>query len=82
MIVLPLLVTWGIWLARNKLVFQGKECTPAITAGMVCGIATALPKHVRVKNQRDILVLELIDHLLGVSLMVPRKITFVEVGQS
>ena len=59
MIVLPLLVTWGIWLARNKLVFQGKDCTPAITAGMVCGIATALPKHVRVKNQRDTLVIEM-----------------------
>ena len=26
---------------------------------MVCGIATALPKHVRVKNQRDTLVLEI-----------------------
>ena len=50
MIVLPLLVTWGIWLARNNIVFKGKECTSAITAGMVCGIVTVLPKHLRVKN--------------------------------
>ena len=50
MIVLPLLVTWGIWLARNNLVFNGKECTLEIMAGMVCGIALTLPKHLRVKN--------------------------------
>ena len=56
---LPLLVTWGIWLARNKLVFIGKEYTPAITTGMVCGITNALPKHLRIKKQRDILVLEI-----------------------
>ena len=59
MTVLPLLVTWGIWLARNKLVFSGKECTLAITAGLVCGIATALPTHLKVKKQREVLALEI-----------------------
>ena len=59
MIVLPLLVTWGIWLARNKLIFTGKECTTLITTGMVCGIANALPKHLRIKKQRDVLALEI-----------------------
>ena len=59
MIVLPLLVTWGIWLARNKLIFTGKDCTLAITARMVCGITHALPKHLRIKNQREVLALEI-----------------------
>ena len=31
--VLPLLVTWGIWLARNDVIFKGGICTLAITAG-------------------------------------------------
>ena len=59
MMVLPLLVTWGIWLARKKHIFTGKECTTAITAGLVCGIATALPTHLKVKKQRDVLALEI-----------------------
>ena len=46
--VLPLLVTWGISLARNNVVFNGKVCTRAITARKACGIALALPKHIRV----------------------------------
>ena len=56
--VLPLLVTWGIWLARNNVVFNGKVCTPAISAGQICRIALALPKHVRVEKQREILELD------------------------
>ena len=59
MIVLPLLVTWGIWLARNKLIFTGKVCAPTITAEMVCGIAHALPKHLQIKNQREVLALDI-----------------------
>ena len=59
MTVLPLLVTWGIWLARNNVVFNGKVCTPGITARLACGIALALPKHIRVKKQREILELEI-----------------------
>ena len=59
MIVLPILVTWGIWLAKNNLVFNRKECTLAITTRMVCGTALALPEHLRVKNQREILALEI-----------------------
>ena len=50
MTVLPLLVTWGIWLARNSLVFNEKVSTLAITTGIACGIALALPKHLRVKK--------------------------------
>ena len=57
--VLPLLVTWGIWLARNNVVFNEKICTPAIMAGQKRGIALALPKHIRVAKQREILELEI-----------------------
>ena len=57
--VIPLLVTWGIWLVRNNVVFNEKVCTPAITAGQTCGIALALPKHIRVDKQREILELEI-----------------------
>ena len=78
MTVLPLLVTWDTWLSRNNLVFNGKECTPAITAGMVCGTALALPKHLRVKNQREILALEIDKTSPWVFFMVLCKIIYVE----
>ena len=52
---LPLMVTWGIWLARNKMIFKGKECTPAITAGLVCGQVTTLPTRLMIKKQREVL---------------------------
>ena len=48
--VLPLLVYWGIWLARNNVVFKEKVCTPTIMAGQTCGVALALPKHIRVEK--------------------------------
>ena len=57
--VLPLLVYWGIWLARNNVVFKDKVCTPTITVGQTCGVALALPKHIRVEKQREILELEI-----------------------
>ena len=50
MAALPFLVTWGIWLARNNLIFNGKACTPSITASMSCGVIQALPSHIQVKN--------------------------------
>ena len=57
--VLPLLVYWGIWLARNNVVFKEKVCTPTITVGQTCRVALALPKHIRVEKQREILELEI-----------------------
>ena len=57
--VLPLLVYWGIWLARNNVVFKEKVCTPTITAGHTCGDALALPKHIRVEKRREILELDI-----------------------
>ena len=59
MTTLSLLVTWGIWIVRNNFVFNDKLCTPTITASMACGIAQALPQHIRVANQREVLTLDI-----------------------
>jgi len=58
---LPLLVIWGIWLARNKAIFMDKPSLPAITAIQSHGILQSLPEHVRAANQRRVLEVE-IDH--------------------
>ena len=59
MLALPLLVIWGVWLARNNSIFADKGCTPEITANVVGGILTAFPQHIRVKNQREVLEVEI-----------------------
>ena len=59
MTTLPLLVTWGIWFAKNNNVFNDKLCTPAITASLACGIAKALPPLTRVAKQREVLTLNI-----------------------
>jgi len=58
---LPLLVIWGIWLARNKAIFNDRPSLPAITAAQSHGILKSLPEYVRAANQRRILEVE-IDH--------------------
>ena len=59
MVDLPLLVIWGVWIARNNWIFADKGCTPEITANVVGGILTAFPQHVKVKLQREILAVEI-----------------------
>ena len=44
---LPLLVIWGVWLARNNLFFVNKACTHEITIALSCGILSTFPQHVR-----------------------------------
>jgi len=56
---LPLLVIWGVWIARNDMIFSEKCCTPEIMATLASGILMAYPQHIRVKNQRDILEVEI-----------------------
>ena len=56
---LPLLVIWGVWIARNNLIFSKKCCTPEITATLASGVLESFPQHIRVKNQRDILEVEI-----------------------
>ena len=49
---LPLIVIWGIWLARNGAIFQDKAFVPKITSAQAVGLFKALPEHVREANQR------------------------------
>ena len=56
---LPLLVIWGIWLARNGAIFQDKEFVLEITSAQSVGIYKALPKYVRATDQRRNLDYEL-----------------------
>jgi len=52
---LPLLVTWGIWLARNKVIFNDKPSLPEITSAMAVGLYNAFPEHIRAaKQKRDL----------------------------
>ena len=59
MIYLPLLVIWGIWLARNNYLFSDKGCTPEITLALSCNILTAFPQNIRVAKKREALVVEI-----------------------
>jgi len=56
---IPLLVIWGIWLARNKAIFTDKPSLPAITAALSIGIYNSLPEHLRATNQRRVMEVEL-----------------------
>jgi len=52
---LPLLVIWGIWLARNGAIFQERASIPEIVSAQAVGIFKALPVHVRaVKQKREL----------------------------
>jgi len=50
--ILPLLVIWGVWLARNNLIFQDKSCTPEVTCVTALGVYEAFPLHIRAARQR------------------------------
>jgi len=58
---LPLLVIWGIWLARNNAIFNDRPCLPELTAVQSVGILKSLPEHLRAEKQRRDLEIE-IDH--------------------
>jgi len=56
---LPLLVIWGIWLARNQAIFKDKPSLPEITAVQSVGIFKSYPEHVRAAKQRRVLDVEI-----------------------
>jgi len=56
---LPLLVIWGIWLARNKAIFNDKPSLPEITAVQSVGLFKSLPEHLRAAKQRRVLDVEI-----------------------
>jgi len=54
---LPLIVNWGIWLARNAAIFTEKLSTPEVTAAKCISIMTAypqVPRKVKTRNQSSI----------------------------
>ena len=57
--ILPLLVIWGIWLARNKAIFKETPSTSAITGAMSVGFFNSYPIHIRVVRERRILEVEI-----------------------
>ena len=56
---LPLLVTWGVWLARNNIIFNEKLWTPSIIASLACGIIHAFLPHIWVSKQWEVLALDI-----------------------
>ena len=57
--ILPLLVIWGIWLARNKAIFKETPSTPVITSAMSVGFFKSYLVHVRVVRERRTLEVEI-----------------------
>lgn len=47
---LPLLVIWGVWLARNQYIFSDKVCLPVITASQSCGLLSFPPQNPKRKR--------------------------------
>lgn len=56
---LPLLVIWGIWMARNSAIFQEKASTPELTSALAVGLFNSFPEHVRAANQRRTMEVEI-----------------------
>ena len=40
---IPLLIIWGVWLARNQIIFSDKVCPPGITMTKSCGLLSFPP---------------------------------------
>jgi hypothetical protein len=50
--ILPLLVIWGVWLARNNLIFHDKSCTLEITSALSTSLSNVFSQHIRIAKQR------------------------------
>ena len=57
--ILPLLVIWGIWLARNKAIFEDVANTPTIIGALSVGFYKSYPEYIRVERERRILDVEI-----------------------
>eukprot|EP00253_Pinus_taeda_P017420 PITA_17420 len=51
---LPLIISWGIWIARNKSIFQDKSTPSAITASQSTAIFSCIPEPKEGQSQRII----------------------------
>ena len=56
---LPLIITWGIWIARNRLIFDDKWTEPDIVAAQCIGTLQHFPQLKNTKPKRRVGVLEL-----------------------
>ena len=56
---LPLLVIWGIWIARNKAIFKDLASTPALTGMMAVGFFNSFPVHVRAARDRRMIEVDI-----------------------
>ena len=52
---LPMLVIWGIWIARNKAIFKNLPSTPAIIGMMAAGFYNSFPVYIRAARERRLL---------------------------
>ena len=59
LVTFPLLVIWGVWVARNNILFNEKPCNPTITASLSYGFLNAFPQYIKSTRQRDSLDVEL-----------------------
>lgn len=56
---LPLLVLWGVWLARNQAIFKDVFCSPALTGTLSVGIYNSFPEQIRAGRPRRIISLHI-----------------------
>ena len=57
--ILPLLVNWGLWLARNKAIFEDVSNTLAIIGALSVGFYKSYPEYIRVARERRKLEVEI-----------------------
>ena len=57
--ILPLLVIWGVWMARNQAIFKDASSIPAITGTLSVGLFNSFPEHIRAVRERRSLAWEL-----------------------
>jgi len=56
---LPLLVIWGIWLARNKAIFDDKPSLSEHISALAVGMFNSIPEHIRAAKQKRDLEVEI-----------------------
>jgi len=56
---LPLIITWGIWGARNRFIFEDKWTEPEMVAAHCIGTLQHFPQSTKVKSKRTVGALDL-----------------------
>eukprot|EP00253_Pinus_taeda_P031398 PITA_31398 len=51
---LPLIISWGIWIARNRSIFQDKDTPIALTAVQGAAIFSSIPRPKESSSQRNV----------------------------